>query len=68
MNKDGNKELLQDANKKRGMKAQWERLVSDRAAAASRYRFEKRLEKRADGFNAKGEKCPLKIPGLLRCV
>mmetsp|Transcript_66619 Transcript_66619/g.108099 ORF Transcript_66619/g.108099 Transcript_66619/m.108099 type:complete len:499 (+) Transcript_66619:91-1587(+) len=60
--------LLKDANKQRGRKALWERIISDRAAAESTYRFQERIKFRAANFNNSGSSAddPMKKPGLLR--
>lgn len=59
--------LVKDSNKQRARKAQWERLISDRAAAEATYRFQERLKYRADNFNEHGgSNEPLRKPGILR--
>lgn len=59
--------LVKDSNKQRARKAQWERLISDRAAAETTYRFQERMKYRAEYFNDTGDgKEPLRKPGILR--
>ena len=59
--------LVKDSNKQRARKAQWERLISDRAAAETTYRFQERMRYRAENFNDTAEgKEPLRKPGILR--
>ena len=70
--KDGNADLklAKDAIKQRDRKAQWERLMSDRAAAVSTYRFQERLKFRAANFNAPVDSAnsPVKKAGVCRHV
>ena len=63
---DQTKQAVNDANKQRARKALWERLVSDRAAAADTYRFQERLKVRAAAFHKSGDEDPVKTPGILR--
>lgn len=60
--------LIKDANKQRSQKATWERLISDRAAAESTYRFNERLKYRAENFNfvSPDQRDPMRKPGILR--
>ena len=68
--KDADSKLAKDANKQRARKAQWERFISDRAAAVSTYRFQERLKYRAAKFNAApgSAEDPVKKPGINRHV
>ena len=60
--------MLKDANKQRGKRALWERLISDRAAAVYTYRFQERLKFRAKAFNAEPGSAgdPVKKAGICK--
>ena len=66
--KDADLKLAQDANKQKSRKATWERLISDRAAAVSTYRFQERLKYRAEHFNKAPDSPdnPVRKPGINR--
>ena len=66
--KDADLKLAQDANKQKSRRATWERVISDRAAAVSTYRFQERLKYRAEHFNDPPDSPdnPLRKPGINR--